>query len=217
MRWIRGRRERLRAWRVDGLSDARVPFVGLTGGLGAGKSTALEALERLGAAVLSTDSVVHDLYATPAVRDAFVERFGSDVAPAGVVDRAAVAGRMFAEDEDRRWVESRLWPLVGERMMGWRVEVDQLRPRPPVAVVEVPLLYESGLEGAFDATIAVIADEMLRTDRASRRGHTAVAERTARQLSQEEKAARATHVVVNDGTPGELEAALSGVLDILSR
>jgi dephospho-CoA kinase len=167
--------------------------------------------------VLSTDRVVHDLYATPEVRDAFVERFGPEVAPRGVVDRAAVASRMFADDADRHWVETELWPRVGQRMADWRLEVEDRRPRPPVAVVEVPLLFEAGLEGAFDATIAVIADETLRADRASGRGHAAVAERTARQLSQEEKAARATYVVVNDGTPTELERSLSGVLDILSR
>ena len=73
-----------------------VPFVGLTGGMGAGKSTALAALERLGAAVLSSDAVVHELYAGEQLRDAVVERFGPEVAPAGVVDRAAVAERAFA-------------------------------------------------------------------------------------------------------------------------
>jgi dephospho-CoA kinase len=84
-------------------------------------------------------------------------------------------------------------------------------------VVEVPLLFESEMEEAFDATIAVIADEALRADRAAGRGHAAVAERTARQLSQAEKAARAQYVVVNDGTPEELETALSAVLDKLCR
>jgi dephospho-CoA kinase len=102
-------------------------------------------------------------------------------------------------------------------MTAWRDEVDRRRPRPPAAVVEVPLLFESEMEEAFDATIAVIADEALRADRAAGRGHAAVAERTARQLSQAEKAARAQYVVVNDGTPEELETALSAVLDKLCR
>ena len=77
--------------------SAAVPFVGLTGGLGAGKSTALAALERLGAATLSTDAVVHELYATPELRDAVVARWGEDVAPGGVVDRAAIAAHAFAD------------------------------------------------------------------------------------------------------------------------
>ena len=74
------------------MADA-VPVVGLTGGMGAGKSTALEALRRLGAAVLSTDAVVHELYQQPQLRDAVVERWGAQVAPGGQVDRAAVAQR----------------------------------------------------------------------------------------------------------------------------
>ena len=76
-----------------------VPLVGLTGGMGAGKSTALAALERLGAATLSTDAVVHELYAgDERLREAVVERWGPEVAPGGVVDRAAVARRAFADE-----------------------------------------------------------------------------------------------------------------------
>jgi dephospho-CoA kinase len=166
--------------------------------------------------VLSTDRVVHELYATAEVRDAVVARFGAEVAPGGVVDRRALASRVFASDEERAWIESLLWPRVRERMKEWRDDVEERRPAPPAAVVEVPLLFESGLDGAFDATIAVVADEAVRADRAGARGHAAVAERTARQLGQEEKAARARYVVVNDGTPTELESALSGLLDMLS-
>jgi dephospho-CoA kinase len=162
--------------------------------------------------VLSTDRVVHDLYGTAEVRDAVVGRFGPDAAPDGVVDRRAVAERMFAGEADRAWLEELLWPRVGQRMSAWRDEVDRRSPRPRAAVVEVPLLFESGMEGAFDATIAVVADEALRSERASTRGHAAVAERAARQLSQVEKAARAQYVVVNDGTLDELESALSAVL-----
>jgi dephospho-CoA kinase len=167
--------------------------------------------------VLSTDRVVHDLYASAEVRDAVVERFGEEVAPAGVIDRRALADRMFARAGDRDWIEALLWPRVAERMAEWRQEVDRRRPRPPAAVVEVPLLFESGMEGAFDTTIAIVADEGVRGDRAGARGHAAVAERTARQLSQEEKAARASYVVGNDGTPAELERSLSAVLDMLRR
>ena len=73
------------------------PFVALTGGLGAGKSTALAALERLGAAVISSDAVVHELYGADQVRQAVTARFGDAVAPDGVVDRAALAARVFAD------------------------------------------------------------------------------------------------------------------------
>jgi dephospho-CoA kinase len=194
-----------------------VPLVGLTGGMGAGKSTALATLERLGAAVLSTDAVVHDLYAGGEVRDAVVSRWGPDVAPAGVVDRSAVAEHAFATEADRAWLEALLWPLVGTRVMSWVNEVRERSPVPRAAVVEVPLLFEAGLQEAYDATIAVIADEDLRSARAARRGHALVDERLARQLSQLEKSELATFVVRNDGSEEDLERELSAVLDKLGR
>jgi dephospho-CoA kinase len=194
-----------------------IPFVGLTGGIGVGKSTALDALERLGAGVLSTDQVVHDLYGTSEVRDAVVERFGVSVAPEGTVDRGALAERAFATPEDRAWLEALLWPRVGARMAAWREGLERLSPSPRVGVVEVPLLFESGMEGAFDATIAVVADEDVRAGRAAARGHRSLDERSARQLSQKEKAERATYVVINDGTVEELERELSAVLEKLSQ
>src|SRR5688500_11368747 len=136
-----------------------VPFVGLTGGLGAGKSTALSALERLGAATLSTDAVVHELYASDEVRDAVVARWGDEVAPDGVVDRSAVARFAFASDQERAWLEGFIWPRVGARVAAFREEAQAASPAPPAAVVETPLLFEAGLDGMYDATIAVVADE----------------------------------------------------------
>ena len=193
-----------------------VPFVGLTGGLGAGKSTALSALERLGAATLSTDAVVHELYASDEVRDAVVERWGAEVAPDGVVDRAAVARAAFATPEDREWLEELLWPKVGERVVAFREEALSADPPPRAAVVETPLLFEAGMEGAYDATIAIVAEEDVRAERAGARGHEAVDERASRQLPQDEKARRATYAVRNDGTIQELESRLSEVLGKLN-
>jgi dephospho-CoA kinase len=192
-----------------------IPFIGLTGGIGAGKSTALDALERLGAAVLSTDRVVHELYDGPEVRDAVVARFSDSVAPDGVVDRAALAKAAFATADDRAWLEGILWPRVGERMTQWRDQLERASPSPRAAVVEVPLLFEADMDGAFDATIAVVADEELRAQRAGARGHQALEERSARQLSQDEKAQRATYAVVNDGSVEQLESKLSAILDML--
>ena len=137
------------------------------------------------------------------------------MAPDGVVDRAAVARHAFAAPDERAWLEQLLWPLVGQRVVQWRRELEQHDPPPRAAVVETPLLFEAGLEAGYDATIAVIAEEEVRAARAGARGHHAVDERSARQLSQEEKAARATYVVTNDGTVEELEDELSAVLDKL--
>jgi dephospho-CoA kinase len=188
------------------------PFVGLTGGIGAGKSEALAALARLGAATLSTDAVVHALYEDPEVRDAVVARWGPQVAPDGAVDRSAVAKAAFAGDEDRAWLEQLLWPRVGRRVAEWRATA-----RGTALVVETPLLFEAGLEGNYDATIAIVAPESLRNERAAARGHASLDERTARQLSQDEKARRATYAVENAGTLEELEQELSGVLAKLTR
>lgn len=174
-------------------------------------------MERAGAAVLSTDGVVRELYETDDVIDAVRERFGESVAPGGVIDRAALARRAFATDEDRAWLEGLLWPRVGSRMAAWRASLERAPDAPRAAVVEVPLLFEADMDDAFDATIAVIADEELRAQRAGGRGHEALAERSARQLSQQEKAHRATYVVINDGTFEELESQLSDLLEMLTR
>jgi len=192
-----------------------IPWIGLTGGIGAGKSTALAALERLGAVCLSTDGVVHELYDSPEVREAVLQRFGGDVLDGSRVDRPALARLAFASAEGRSWLEQLLWPRVGERVAAFHQEAEAADPPPRAAVVEVPLLFESGLDHGFDATIAVIADEAIRAQRASVRGHAALAERAARQLTQEEKSQLATYTVVNDGTELDLEHKLSGILDML--
>ncbi len=197
--------------------EHRVPFVGLTGGLGSGKSTALAELDRLGAMTLSTDAVVHELYAQDAeLRDLVVERWGAAVAPGGVVDRSKIAEHAFADADERHWLEQQLWPRVGRRVVEFRAAATAADPPPPAAVVETPLLFEAGMEVAYDATIAVIAHEEVRAQRAAARGHKAVDERTARQLTQQEKAERATYVVINSGTLEELRDALSVVLGKLS-
>ena len=194
-----------------------VPFVGLTGGMGAGKSTALNALRELGAEVISSDDVVHELYESPEVVGALRERFGPEVAPGGTVDRPELARRVFATPEDRAWLEEVVWPLVGQRISAWLEHARSLQPPPRAAVVEVPLLFEAGLQDGYDATIAVLADESLRRSRAAARGQVLLDERDARQLGQHEKAARATFVVHNDGTEQDLARQLSEVLDKLDR
>jgi dephospho-CoA kinase len=147
---------------------------------------------------------VHELLEGEQVRAVIAERLGPDAA----ADRSKIAERVFGDDDARSWLEGLLWPLVGERVAQWRASL----PADAVAVVEVPLLFESGMEGVFDKTIAVVADEDTRTERAAARGHAAVAERAGRQLSQREKAERADFVVRNDGSLDELKQTLSRVL-----
>lgn len=184
--------------------------------MGAGKSTALDVLRRLGAATLSADAVVHELYASPELRDLVVARWGEGVAPGGVVDRAAIARRAFAAPAERAWLEGEIWPRVAARIAAWREEIAARDPPPTAAVVETPLLFEAGMQGIYDVTVAIVADDEVRARRAAARGHAGVDERAARQLPQEEKAGRATYTVSNSGTIEELEHELSGVLDRLS-
>jgi dephospho-CoA kinase len=180
-------------------------LVGLTGGIAAGKSEVLRILGELGAATISTDAIVHELLDGERVRDALVERWGERVAPEGRVDRAVVGGIVFERPEELEWLESVLHPLVGERVAQWRRELPH---DVGVAVVEVPLLFEGSMGTMFDATIAVSAGDAERERRAAARGTGALEARSGRQLSQEEKAARATFAIRNDGTVDELEETL---------
>jgi dephospho-CoA kinase len=198
-------------------AGSQVPFVGLTGAIAAGKSEALAALERLGAATLSTDQVVHDLYESGELRDVVVARWGAEVAPGGTVDRAAVARHAFASEAERRWLEGEIWPRVGAAIARWREDLALREPPPRAAVVEVPLLFEAGMERAFDATIAITAEDALRRERAGARGHEALEERSARHLPAHEKAERATFAISNDGTIDDLQRKLSSVLEMLKR
>jgi dephospho-CoA kinase len=184
--------------------------IGLTGGIAAGKSEALAAFGRLGAATLSSDAVVHDLLEGEPLRGEMTERWGSEVAPPGApTDRGRIGGIVFADPQELAWLESRIHPAVGAEMATW---IAGLPEETRVAVIEVPLLFEGGREAVFDTTVSIVAAEDVRRERASARGHALVDAREARQLTQEEKAERADHVVVNDGSVEDLEAALSALL-----
>ena len=188
--------------------------IGLTGGIAAGKSTALAALERLGAETISSDAVVHELLESEPLIGRLTERWGDDVAPQGRIDRARVGQVVFADPEQLSWLESQVHPLVGERIGAFLCSLPE---GTEVAVVEVPLLFESGMEGVFDTTVAVVTSDEVRRARADARGHALVGEREARQLDQGEKAERAEHVIENDGTPEDLERALSALVEKLKR
>ncbi|MHB1808899.1 MAG: dephospho-CoA kinase [Solirubrobacteraceae bacterium] len=194
-----------------------VKLIGLTGAIGAGKSTALAELSELGAEVLSSDAVVHELYESDELRDAVVRRWGAHVAPNGSVDRSEIAKIVFAQPAEREWLEGKLWPLVGQRIGAWVQQARSISPPPRAAVLEVPLLFESGFDAGCDATIAVVASAETVAQRTADRRLVSVGEREGRQLSGEEKAARASFVVKNDGGLEELRAKLSNILEKLSK
>jgi dephospho-CoA kinase len=188
--------------------------IGLTGGIAAGKSEALAAFGRLGAMTISSDAVVHELLAGEPLLPRLVERWGEGVAPGGAVDRERIGEIVFSDPAELKWLEAQIHPLVGERIGAW---LGSLPADAEVAVVEVPLLFESEMEAVFDTTVAVTASDPVRRERAEARGHALVGEREARQLAQEEKAARAEHSVANEGSLEQLERELSALVEKLRR
>jgi dephospho-CoA kinase len=185
-------------------------FIGLTGGIGAGKSETLAAFERLGAATLSTDRVSHELLDDDQVRAALIERWGPEVAPGDGVDRNRVAAIAFSDSDELAFLEGVLHPRVGVHVLEWR---QNLSAEVEVAVVEVPLLFEAAMEGAFDATVAVVADDQIREARLRERGQPGLEGREGRQLDQAEKERRADHVIRNEGSIEELESKVSELID----
>jgi dephospho-CoA kinase len=189
-------------------------FVGLTGGIAAGKSEALAAFERRGAATLSSDAAVHELLDQPATRDRLVDRWGERVLADGRVSRERVGEIVFGRPPELAWLESLVHPLVGGRIAAWREGLD---PATGLAVVEVPLLFEADLDAAFDATVCVVADDQVRARRAGERGTEQLEGRSSRQLSQDEKAARATHVIRNDLSLEDLDREVAALMSLLER
>jgi len=188
-------------------------FVGLTGGIGAGKSEVLAAFEQLGVATLSTDRVAHDLFEDDEVRAALVDRWGEGIAPGGAVDRSRISEIVFNDRDELAWLESVTHPRVGAHVLEWRQSLD---PEVPVAVVEVPLLFEAAMENAFDATVAVVADDELRDARLRERGQGGLAGREERQLDQAEKERRADHVIRNDASLEELQSKVRELIEELT-
>ena len=185
-------------------------LLGLTGGIGAGKSTALAAFAQLGCPTLSSDAIVHGLFHEPDVRSAVVERFGPGVlGDDGEIARAAVAARVFSDDIARRWLEGLLHPRVAEALGAWRSEQEAADPA-ALLVHEVPLLYEAGLADRYDGVVLITAPDDVRRARTPERFDA----RAATQLPEAEKAAQAHYVYVNDGTPAELER---WVADLVAR
>jgi dephospho-CoA kinase len=193
---------------------ARPIAVAITGGIGAGKSEALAAFARHGAATISSDDIVHRLLSEDdEVHHAVVERFGDRVLdPRGEIDRAAIAQIVFAEREALEWLEGLLHPRVVQEYLSWRAQLGELDDPPAVCATEVPLLYEVDGQDRFDAVVVVTAPPGVREARAQ----VDAEEREARLLPDSVKVAQADFAYVNDGSLEELDAFVEGVLRELS-
>jgi len=187
--------------------------VAITGGIGAGKSEALKAFARHGAATVSSDEIVHHLLRRPEVREAVVARMGHGVvSPAGEIDRGALATVVFNDREALAWLEELLHPLVSAEYLQWREQLAELPDAPRISVTEVPLLYETGGDARFDKVVVITAPSKLRRARSE----VAMDDRDARLIPDAEKVQRADFSFKNTGSLEELDAFVQSVLAELS-
>jgi dephospho-CoA kinase len=187
--------------------------VAITGGIGAGKSEALQAFKRHGAATVSSDEIVHHLLRLPAVRDQVVARMGNGVlAPDGEIDRGALATVVFNDRDALAFLEELLHPLVAVEYLQWRDALAALPDAPAVCVTEVPLLYETGGEARFDKVVVITAPAKLRRARSL----VATGDREARLIPDAEKVKRADYSFKNMGSLEELDDFVASVMHSLT-
>ena len=187
--------------------------VAITGGIGAGKSEALAAFRRHGAATVSSDEIVHELLRRDDVKRAIVERLGNGVvAPNGELDRTAIGTVVFNDRATLEWLEALLHPLVSAEYLRWRDQLGRLADAPRVCVTEVPLLFEAGSEQNFDKVVVVTAPDVVRRARSE----AATEDRERRLLPEPEKVARADYIYENTGSLEELDAFVGSVMHDLS-
>jgi dephospho-CoA kinase len=187
--------------------------VAITGGIGAGKSEALAAFARHGAATVSSDEIVHHLLRRDDVKAALVVRLGNGiVAPGGEIDRGALGTVVFNDPDALQWLESLLHPLVSAEYLQWRADLAALPNAPAVTVTEVPLLYETGGQERFDKVVVITAPTKLRRARSV----VATEDREGRFLPDSEKVKLADYTYKNIGSIEELDAFVASVMDDLS-
>jgi dephospho-CoA kinase len=192
---------------------SRPVAVAITGGIGAGKSEALAAFARHGAATVSSDEIVHHLLRRDEVKAAIVTRLGHGVvAPDGEVDRGALGTVVFNDRDALNWLEELLHPLVSAEYLKWRDDLAALPDAPKVSVTEVPLLYETSGQERFDKVVVITAPTKLRRARS----HVATDDREARFLPDTEKVKLADYSFKNTGSIEELDAFVLSVMHDLS-
>ncbi|AIY17267.1 dephospho-CoA kinase [Pimelobacter simplex] len=189
--------------------------VGLTGGIASGKSTVSSILSELGAVVIDADLIAREVVAkgTPGLA-AVVEAFGPEMlTPDGELDRPKMGALVFADEAQRRVLESIVHPLVFERY----AELEAAAPADGIVVHDIPLLVESGRAGEFDAVIVVDVPEEVQVERMVRdRGWTEsdARARIAAQATREQRRAVATYLIENTGTREDLRQC---VVDVFER
>ncbi|MDF1522459.1 MAG: dephospho-CoA kinase [Trueperaceae bacterium] len=185
--------------------------LGLTGAMGAGKSSVARRLASRGARVIDADALARAATADPAVLERIAAEVGADLVADGRLDRAATAARVFADPAARQALEAIVHPWVRAAAAAEEAAARAEVPPPPVVVHDVPLLFENGLDAGMDATVVVTAPFDVRAARlAARSGlsDAAVRARDGAQMDPDEKARRATFVIDNGGAEEDLDAAV---------
>lgn len=196
------------------LSEAEGPVkIALTGRISSGKSAALSMFARRGAAVLSTDDVVHRLLEDDTVRRQVSDGLGLSHVPAGSRGRKELADAVFNDEDRLEELQQVLFPLVGRRVGQWFQ--DQARAGAQVAVVEVPMLLEAGMEGMFDYVILIRAPESVRLRRCEQTlGPGEFQRRNARQMPDEDREPSCHAVFDNRGSLEDLDAFVGGIMEM---
>jgi len=194
---------------------SRPLIVGLTGGIGSGKSAAAACFEQLGIPVIDADLAAREVVApgSAAWRE-ICERFGAQLLlPSGNLDRAALRQRVFAEPPERQWLETLLHPLIRERLTAGLTQAIA-RSDVPYVILSSPLLLETSQDALVDRVLLIDVDTTLQRERVLRRdGSTAttVDAMIAAQWTREQRRSRADDVILNDGTLDELQTAVRGL------
>lgn len=175
-------------------------FIALTGGIGCGKSAALQAFANCGFAVADADKICHSYYETPEGARRVLERWPSVAGSRGEIDRKKLGNIVFRDENDLKWLENLIAPYLYE-------ELEKLRSNPEITVVEIPLLFEKNLQHLCDKIVCIWSPFALRRSRLAQRGwdHAECSRRERMQWDPDRKLAAADYGIINIGSMETLE------------
>jgi len=194
-----------------------VVTLGVTGGLGSGKSTACKFLAEKGAYVLEADLIAKKLMESDAqIRDEITAAFGNDVYKDAKLDTQKLAQRAFASEADQRILNDIVHPRVVDH---FQEKVDKLRNKYDLIVLDAPLIFESGFESRLDHTLLIYTKYKIRLERALRRGNLSredILRRIDLQMPEEDKRELAEFVIENNDTEEQLKKAIEELYEKLT-
>ena len=193
------------------MTSSKPKRIGLTGNIGSGKSTVAQFLVEKGAALIDSDALAKEATQDPDVLQRIADALGDDLIQDGELDRPKTAERVFGDKEAREALNGIIHPWVRRKSKERAEELERQDAPPDVVLMDIPLLYENGLERGLDAVIVVDAPLEIRIERVQERSGLSEQEvraRDAAQMPPEEKVERADYVVDNSGDKKALELQL---------